>query len=97
MATTFAKRIEKAAADFPGAFTLAWVQYHAEDRTVSVRMLAPEVMKQFRGSVKFGTGRSDKLVTGRSNCNLYSLFLLTSSRHKGYFIFQVRSRPRYRR
>jgi hypothetical protein len=72
MATTFAKRIEKAATDFPGAVTLAWVQYFTAGSTVGVRMFAPEVMKEYRGSVKFGTGGSDsdKFGTGgRSNCS----------------------------
>ncbi|KAF8495511.1 hypothetical protein F5888DRAFT_560856 [Russula emetica] len=67
MATTLAKRLEKAATDFPGALTFAWVQYHAEGGTVGVRMIAPEVMKEYRGSVKSGTGGSDKFVTGRFN------------------------------
>jgi hypothetical protein len=69
MATTLAKRLEKAATDFPGAVTLAWVQYHAEGGTVSVRMIAPEVIKEFRGSIKSGTGGKDKFVTGRLNCS----------------------------
>ncbi len=61
MATTFAKRIEKAATDYPGATSTAWVQYLVgpDGRTVFVRMQAPEIMKQFRGNVKFGTGRSN--------------------------------------
>ena len=60
MATTFAKRIEKAATDLPGATSTAWVQYLVgpDGRNVDVRMQAPEIMKQFRGAVKFGTGRS---------------------------------------
>jgi hypothetical protein len=72
--TTFADRIKKAAGDFPGATSTAWVQYLAgRDSTVSVRMQAPEITKQFRGNVKFGTGRSnDGLIygTGRSNGGL---------------------------
>lgn len=69
MATTLGKRLEKAATDFPGGLTLAWVQYLAEGGTVGVRLLAPEVMKQYRGSVKSRTGGSDKFGTGRSNCS----------------------------
>jgi hypothetical protein len=57
--TTFAKRIEQAATTYPGATSTAWVQYlvGTDNTTVFVRMQAPEIMKQFRGSVKFGTGR----------------------------------------
>ena len=59
--TTFAKQIEKAATDLPGATSTAWVQYQVgtDGRTVNVRMQAPEIMKEFRGSVNFGTGRSN--------------------------------------
>jgi hypothetical protein len=59
MANTFADRIGKAASDFPGATSTAWVQYlvDKDGKTVKVRMQAPEIFKQFDGSVKFGTGR----------------------------------------
>jgi hypothetical protein len=61
MATTFGQRIQKAATDYPGATSTAWVQYlvGTDNSTVFVRMQAPEIMKQFRGNVKFGTGRSN--------------------------------------
>ena len=61
MSSTFAKQIEKAASAYPGTHSTAWVQYavNPDGRTVTVRMQAPEIMKEFRGSVKFGTGRSN--------------------------------------
>jgi hypothetical protein len=71
--TTFADRIKKAATDFPGAHSTAWVQYlvGSDGRTVNVRMQAPEIMKEFRGSVKFGTGRSNcNPHTASSFCSL---------------------------
>ncbi|KAI0275513.1 hypothetical protein BGY98DRAFT_1098835 [Russula aff. rugulosa BPL654] len=52
--TTFAQRIAKAATDYPGGTSTAWVQYTTEGRTVFVRMQSPEIMKEFRGNVKFG-------------------------------------------
>jgi hypothetical protein len=55
MATTFAERIRQAASDFPGAHSTAWVQYLVgANNTVDVRMQAPEIMKEFRGNVRFG-------------------------------------------
>ena len=85
--TTFGKRLDQAATDLPGATSTAWVQYgvEADGETVTVRMQAPEIMKEFSGSVDFGTGRS--------NWYPYIHYLLTSSRSKGYFIFRVRRRP----
>jgi hypothetical protein len=59
--TTFAKRLEQAATDFSGGTTsTAWVQYqvYQDSSTLLVRMQVPEIRKEFRGSVNFGTGRS---------------------------------------
>jgi hypothetical protein len=68
--TTFSDRIKKAADDFPGGTSTAWVQYLEQDHTVSVRMQAPEVLLQFSGNVKFGTGRSNG---GPNIVSFYSL------------------------
>jgi len=54
MTSTFPDRIRQAALDFPGAHSTAWVQYLTEGNVVHVRMQAPEIMKEFRGNVKFG-------------------------------------------
>lgn len=54
MATSFPERIRQAAIDFPGAHSTAWVQYLTSGSDVHVSMQAPEIMKEFRGNVKFG-------------------------------------------
>ena len=77
MTSTFAERIRQAAIDFPGAHSTAWVQYLTEGNVVHVRMQAPEIMKEFRGNVKFGVGRSN-------HGPLCSLFVLSPE------FFQIR-------
>ncbi|KAF8726422.1 hypothetical protein AX14_007894 [Amanita brunnescens Koide BX004] len=66
MASTFADRIKQAANDFPGAHSTAWVQYLVSGSDVSVRMQAPEIMKEFRGNVKFGVDPKGILFFKRS-------------------------------
>jgi hypothetical protein len=56
--TSFPERIKQAATTFPGATSTAWVQYRVTGFDVEVRMQAPEIMKEFKGGVKFGIGRS---------------------------------------
>jgi hypothetical protein len=86
MATTFADRIKKAADDFPGATSTAWVQYQVgqDHTTIFVRMQAPEIMKEFQGNVKFGTGRSNR------SHHMASFFSLLPD-PKGILFFRKRS------
>lgn len=86
MATTFAKRIEKAASDFPGGQTYAWVQYTmaSDGHTVQVGMQAPDVYKELRqGPVGFGAGRFNCSLCLVSSC----LLLLNT---KGFLFFSAR-------